>query len=159
MDDDQRPQYDEMAVYLKGLADRWRESPPRTPEAYIDKNYDALKLVGAGNATGMILLSAFITSGTRAESAVNAGKVCFFVFALGVATFVVAYFFLYHWSHQMDRARLRLMQKKDLEDKEFNRQIRVAAKSYYEAGRWAAISIGCFCVSYLMVVIAVLILH
>jgi hypothetical protein len=159
MKEDADNRYDEMAQYLKGLSERWADLPLRSPESYVDRNYDALKLVGAGNATGVIALSAFITSATRSVGAINAGKACLLVFAVGVATFAVAYFFLYHWSHQMEHARQRLAQKKDLQEESFNRQTKVAAKSYYEAGRWAAISIGCFSIGFVMAILGVLIVR
>jgi hypothetical protein len=148
--------YDDIAAYLKTLTRRWADLPLRNPENYVDKNYDALKLVGAGNATGLIAISAFITSGTRSSNLMIGGKICLSIFAFGLVSFAASYFFLYHWSFQMDKARQIFGTKNGDADASFDKQIKTAAKSYAEAGRWATISIVCFCVAFLIAVIGIL---
>ncbi|MCC8956158.1 hypothetical protein H8B02_22825 [Bradyrhizobium sp. Pear77] len=112
---------------------------------YSARQVDALKLLGGANAALLTSTALFLTS-TAAPKVVFArliAKLCFLIFAIGLAHFAYAYWRNYHWERTIDVILLdyRADEELNLNDS----RISGAAEDSRPVGPATAISLLCLC--------------
>lgn len=144
------------ATYMRFLVVRWVIGPQvgLTMKEFYDRRADALKLLGAANATGMLSIGAFLTAG-KAVAGTGAAKIAIALFTCGAGTFGIAYFVLYRWEYHIDQVlycfqRSRSFVTDDLTRLAFDR----ATQNWLRLGRWTMTSLVCFVLGWLVTIAA-----
>jgi hypothetical protein len=68
---------------------------------YTTREFEMIKLLGAGNAAGAIAAVTYLTTAPRGIMLAIIAKLCFVAFALGIALFVCAYWIAFHFERDM----------------------------------------------------------
>jgi hypothetical protein len=100
---------------LQGMLARWQDDDSEFRN-YTKRRFETLKLIGAGNGTAMLAIAVFLTS-DKATSGVIAGKWCFAFFAIGFASFMLAYRYLYRFESDLEEAVLAVRAEYAVTDK------------------------------------------
>ena len=91
---------------LHQMLSRWKTQESEFRQ-FLSYRFDAIKFIGAGNATGLASLALFLTanaSTSRPLWIMIAAKVCFVFFALGTALAARAYSLLYRFGEDVEHA-------------------------------------------------------
>jgi hypothetical protein len=111
---------------------------------YTKRRSEALKMLGGGNASGLLAVAVFLTTGSRAASALTAGKYCVVVFLVGFAAFMLAYRNFYRFESDVEDAMILLWGGADLDDSSVKKRIESALGRSERSGKYVALTLGCF---------------
>jgi uncharacterized membrane protein YidH (DUF202 family) len=99
---------------LKQMLDRWEDVDGEFRQ-YVAWRTDSLKLIGAGNTSGLFAIAVFLTTGTRTGGMVAAAKICLFLFGVGFGAFFWAYRALHRCASFMEDGLISLRGKRNRE--------------------------------------------
>jgi hypothetical protein len=95
------------AAQLKEMIARWKEKDGEF-RSYLSWRVDNLKLLGAGNSSGLFAVAVFLTTGTRTDGILTAAKACLTLFFMGFSLFFFAYRILYRCAGHIEDALVAL---------------------------------------------------
>jgi hypothetical protein len=109
----------------------------------LDARVEVLRLIGAGNAAGLLGLTTFIVAGGRSAVVTIPAKICLSVFTVGVVAFGFAYWRLYAWRGVLEGARRLFASSKSFDDPATARNLHEASRVFALSGRWGICSLLC----------------
>jgi beta-lactamase regulating signal transducer with metallopeptidase domain len=113
-------------------------------------------MLGGGHASGLLAVAVFLTTGTRAASAITAAKYWLIVFVVGIAAFVLAYRNLYRFESDLEDALILLRGGANIDDDRIRQRVETAIVKSKRSGILVAVTFGCFLVGGLGCCIALL---
>jgi hypothetical protein len=137
------------------LARRWEASAGMSFKEFSDARFEALKLVGGGNATGLLSVAAFLAAGKIAPNVI-AAKICLTVFSIGVVTFGLPYWHLYGWRGSLDRALALFAKNKSLDDSQGVENLHAANREFNSGANFGLVSLLCLCVGGAIALVGIL---
>jgi hypothetical protein len=147
-------------VHQTYLAMRWTSTGGMSFKDYTDVRIDALKLSGAGNATGLLGIAAFLAStGDKAHAAVLIAKVCVCLFSLGIAFFGLGIWYMYGWRSALDDALASAQKFNTLENAIIQNSLINGARNFSLAGGFGIGSVLCVCLGGLIAIAGVLVFY
>jgi hypothetical protein len=142
---------------IKTMFSRWEDEDGEFRN-YVARRVDTLKMVGAGNASGLIAIAAYLTAGTRQGLFAFVAKLLILIFSIGTGAFILAFRNLYHLELDVEDGLLLLRGGKEVDDtKVENRAEKVLDRSE-KSGALVAIAFGCLLLGGLGCCIALLLI-
>lgn len=140
---------------LKRMLTRW-ENEDGEFRQYVAWRVDTLKLIGAGNTSGIFAIAVFLTTGTRAVGVVEAAKVCLCLFFVGFGAFFWAYRTLYRCAGHIEDALIGLRAGSEIGSKGMNASVSLAIDYSERSGVLVVISTICFALASIIAFIGLL---
>jgi len=140
---------------LKRMATRWAEKDGEFRQ-YISWRAETLKLLGAGNSSGVFAVAVFLTTGTRTDGLLTAGKWCLMFFAVGFFTFFAAYRTLYRCAGHIEDALIALRHGSKIESAGVTSSVDSAITESERSGLLVMFSTGGFLVGLIIALIGLL---
>jgi hypothetical protein len=126
---------------------RWDKTGGLSFKEYSDVRVDCIKALGAGNATGLLSIAAFLsTAGKQAPIAASialTAKICLSTFFVGVVAFALAFYYLCHWRMGLDAALSLFPKYNAIDDVVVADSIKEADYGFQRAGGYVLLSILC----------------
>jgi hypothetical protein len=148
----------DLIVRMTSLAGRWKDQDSEFRQ-FITQRFDAVKLLGAGNASLLFAAGAFLTTAHRAGLAVMLGKVCLSVLALGVLAFARAFMALFRFMVQLEHVLyiVRGLEGTFIHNEDQKSAIKTGVQQYNKSNRstyymMVCFSVGCFIALITMIV-------
>jgi hypothetical protein len=88
---------------LKTMVSRWEDHDGEFRQ-FTARRSDTLKMIAAGNTSGLLAVAVFLTAGTRTGPLLAEAKWAFGLFFVGVAAFFVSYRGLYRFEGDIEDA-------------------------------------------------------
>jgi uncharacterized membrane protein len=130
---------------LKRMTARWANEDSEFRQ-YISWRAESLKLLGAGNTSGILAVGIFLTTGSRPAGLVLAAKWCLALFFGGFVSFFLAYRTLYRCAGSIEDALLALRHGSKLESNGVTTSVSNAINESERSGVLVLISTACFLV-------------
>jgi hypothetical protein len=160
MQDGDNKEKSEGLVHQIYLAMRWQSTGGMSFKDYADVRIDALKLLGAGNATGLLGIAAFLAStGNKAHAAVVVAKVCICLFSLGIVFFGLGVWYMYGWRAALDDALASALKFNTLDNTVIQNSLATAEREFFYAGGFGIGSIACVCLGGFVVIVGILVFY
>jgi hypothetical protein len=140
---------------LKQMLDRWEDADGEFRQ-YVAWRTDNLKLIGAGNTSGLLAIAVFLTTGTRTAGMVAAAKFCLFLFGVGFGAFFWAYRTLYRCASLMEDGLISLRAGSEIESKGVSASVSSAMDYSERTGVLVLVSTICFAVASIIAFIGLL---
>jgi hypothetical protein len=128
---------------LRKMLDRWEDRDSEFRQ-YVAWRTENLKLLGAGNTSGILAIAVFLTTGARIGGMVIIAKLCLLVFGVGFGAFFWGYRTLYRCAGHMEDGLITLRAGAEIESKSVGGSISRAADYSERTGMLVLISTICF---------------
>jgi hypothetical protein len=124
---------------------------------YIAWRMDSLKMLGAGNTSGILAVAVFLTTGnSKAGWMLGVAKVCLILFFIGFGGFFFAYRTLYRCANHMEDGLLAMRAGGDVENKGVKESISEAIDFSEKSGVFVLVSTYCFAIGSVIAFIGLL---
>jgi hypothetical protein len=140
---------------LKQMLNRWEDMDGEFRQ-YISWRMETLKLIGAGNTSGLFAIAVFLTAGIRTDGIVGAGKFCLFLFFIGFGAFFLAYRTLYRCAGHIEDGLIAMRGGSDVSSKGVNESVSNAIDESERSGVLVMISTISFVVASVMAIVGLL---
>ncbi len=140
---------------LRKMLTRWQNIDSEFRQ-YISWRVETLRLIGAGNTSGLFAIALFLTTGARTGGIVGAAKICLLLFFIGFGAFFFAYRTLYRCAGHMEDCLLALRAGGDVSSSGVNKSVSSAIDESERSGVLVMVSTICFVVASVIAVVGLL---
>lgn len=140
---------------LKGMLTRWEEEDGEF-RSYIAWRMDTLRLLGAGNTSGIFAVAVFLTTGTRTGGFIVAAKLCLILFFVGFGAFFLAYRTLYRCAGHIEDGLIALRGGSEISSNGVSKSVSSAIDESERSGIFVLISTLCFAAACIVAVLGLL---
>jgi hypothetical protein len=140
---------------LKQMASRWVDEDGEFRQ-YISWRAETLKLLGAGNTSGILAVIVFLTASAKSADHVVGAKWCLVLFFVGFWAFFFAYRTLYRCAGSIEDALIALRHGSKIESNGVIKSISSAIDESERSGLLVLVATGCFAFGLTIAVISLL---
>jgi len=123
---------------------------------FTKRRFEALKMIGGANASAMLAVAVFLTAGGRTGPAINSGKWCFGLFAMGFAAFMLGFRYLYRFEGDLEDALILVRAEVKATDASVTKMLGDAFVRSERGGIFVIVSLACFVIGGLWACVALL---